>query len=104
MRIVPVSRNTEETIQKRYDYSVFFNETHFKFIIRHLHMSDDTISIDETGFNLHLRRKFGRAPSGKRVSLVVTNSRGHNISVCVCSYAKRGVTSFQGKSWSIQRR
>ncbi|KII69795.1 hypothetical protein RF11_05897 [Thelohanellus kitauei] len=45
-------------------------------------MSDDTIYIDETGFNLHLRRKFGRAPSRKRVSLVVTNSRGHNISVC----------------------
>ncbi|KII73302.1 hypothetical protein RF11_01022 [Thelohanellus kitauei] len=42
-------------------------------------MSDDTIYIDETGFNRHPMSKFGRAPSGKRVSLVVTNSRGHNI-------------------------
>ncbi|KII61074.1 hypothetical protein RF11_05791 [Thelohanellus kitauei] len=41
-------------------------------------MSDDTIYIDGTGFNLHLRRKFARAPSGKE---------GHNISVCTAMHS-----------------
>ncbi|KII68217.1 hypothetical protein RF11_05461 [Thelohanellus kitauei] len=64
-----------------YDYLIVFYETP-------LHMSDDTIYIDETGFNLHLRRKFGRAPGHERVSLFVTSSREHNI--CVCAAMHRG--------------
>ncbi|KII70655.1 hypothetical protein RF11_09928 [Thelohanellus kitauei] len=52
--------NENKTIQKTYDYSIVFYETSFKFIIRHLLMSHDTIYIDETGLNLHLRREEGR--------------------------------------------
>ncbi|KII70039.1 hypothetical protein RF11_08518 [Thelohanellus kitauei] len=72
-RLVPISRNTEETIQKLYDNAYSFFEVYLDFITRPLHMSDDAIYIDETGFNLHLRRKFGRSPSGKRVAITVSS-------------------------------
>jgi hypothetical protein len=38
--------------------------------------------VDECGFNLHLRRKYGRARRGHHASITVANSRGQNISVC----------------------
>jgi hypothetical protein len=40
------------------------------------------IWIDECGFNLYLRRKFGRSRRGDWASLTVANNRGRNISVC----------------------
>lgn len=44
--------------------------------------SGNVIYVDETGFNLHIRRRYGRSRRGERVNLVVANSRGRNISVC----------------------
>ncbi|KII63660.1 hypothetical protein RF11_06196 [Thelohanellus kitauei] len=42
----------------------------------------NVIYIDETWFNLHIRRSYGRSRWGKRVQLIVSNSRGRNISIC----------------------
>lgn len=36
------------------------------------------IFVDETGFNLHMRRNYGRSTSGKRVSATVPTIRGRN--------------------------
>lgn len=75
LRIIPESRNTPETICARREYALrFMNEAPMDR--RHI------IWIDETGFNLHLRRKYGRALAGLRANVVVANSRGHNISIC----------------------
>ena len=40
------------------------------------------VYVDETGFNLHIRRRFGRSERGSRANIVVANSRGRNISDC----------------------
>jgi hypothetical protein len=37
--------------------------------------------VDECGFNLHLRRNYGRNVSGSRVSLVVPTIRGRNVTL-----------------------
>ncbi|KII67547.1 hypothetical protein RF11_08387 [Thelohanellus kitauei] len=81
-RLVTISRNTEETSQKRCNYEISFFEVP-------LHMSEDVICIDETGINLHLRRKFGRSPSRKRVAITVSSSKGVNISGCAAMYNGR---------------
>jgi transposase len=47
----------------------------------------DILWVDETGFNLHLRRRHGRARVGQRVNLVVPTNRGRNISICAAMSA-----------------
>lgn len=75
LRTIPECRNSPDVIAARRCYA---NEL----------MSNPPIDrrciiwVDETGFNLHLRRKYGRAPSGLRANVVVANSRGRNISIC----------------------
>lgn len=75
LRQIPESRNSPEVIAARKDYANVF-------------MRDQPIDrkcivwVDETGFNLHLRRKYGRALAGLRANVVVANSRGANISIC----------------------
>ncbi|KII67412.1 hypothetical protein RF11_08424 [Thelohanellus kitauei] len=59
-------------------------------------MSEYVIYINETGFNLHLRRKFGRSPSGKRVATTVSSSKAVNISVCAAMY-NGGLYHFMSK-------
>ncbi|KII60259.1 hypothetical protein RF11_05753 [Thelohanellus kitauei] len=55
--------------------------TYSKLIVRPLHMSDDTIYMDERGFNLHLTRIFGRAPSRKRSEMFEKTWPGSKIVV-----------------------
>lgn len=74
IRQIPESRNTEETLDQRMVYCWDF--------VNHKPMDDHIIYIDETGFNLHVRRHFGRARKGKHACLVVPNNKGSNISVC----------------------
>lgn len=75
LRMVPESRNCPTTIQARKIYAQRF-------------LSDappdrrNIVWVDECGFNLHLRRRCGRAKRGARASTVVATSRGANISVC----------------------
>lgn len=75
LRTIPIGRNTPEVISARREYAfTFMNEA----------PSDrrQIIWIDESGFNMHLRRKYGRALAGLRANVVVANSRGYNLSIC----------------------
>ena len=75
MRVLPISRNTPEAIDARRQYAtMFLNDAPAD--------RNDVIWVDESGFNLHLRRRHGRAISGHRAAVVVANSRGRNISIC----------------------
>jgi transposase len=75
VRTIPLSRNCPATVLARKNYAQMF-------------LGDappdrrDIVWVDECGFNLHLRRKFGRARRGDRANLSVANNRGQNISVC----------------------
>ncbi|KII74595.1 hypothetical protein RF11_04910 [Thelohanellus kitauei] len=56
----------------RYPYSKF---------LRDVNVIKKVIYIDETGFNLHIRRRYGRSQIGERSHIVVANSRGRSINV-----------------------
>jgi hypothetical protein len=75
LRTLPIFRNCPATVQARREYAQRFPDEA---------PSDhrDIIWVDECGFNLHLRRKYGRAKRGERASIAVANNRGHNVSVC----------------------
>lgn len=75
LRAIPLSRNCPATIQSRKDYAQ-------KYLGEAPPDHRNIVWVDECGFNLHLRRKFGRARKGDRASVGVANSRGRNISVC----------------------
>lgn len=73
-RLVPEARNCEAQIAARYAYANMF--------IRDCPIERErVIWIDETGFNLHLRRSQGRSLRGTRATVTVANSRGRNISI-----------------------
>jgi transposase len=86
-RAIPASRNCPETISARHAYAQNFRQ--------HSPLdSQNIIWVDETGFNLHLRRRHGRALSGLRANLTVPNNRGRNISICG-AMSKEGFISHQ---------
>jgi transposase len=75
LRAMPVSRNCPSTVLARKQYAeVILGEAPPD--------RRNIVWVDECGFNLHLRRKYGRARRGERASIEVANARGHNISVC----------------------
>jgi transposase len=75
IRPMPLSRNSRDTVLSRKNYAE-------KFLDEAPLDRREIIWVDECGFNLHLRRKFGRARRGHHASLTVPNGRGQNISVC----------------------
>jgi transposase len=75
LRTIPASRNCPTTVQARLEYAQrFLNEVPAD--------RRNIIWLDESGFNLHLRRKYGRARCGLHANITVANSRGRNISIC----------------------
>lgn len=85
IRAIPERRNTQETIDARKAYAM-------KFMSEAPIDRRQVIWIDETGFNLHLRRKYGRALAGLRANIVVANSRGRNISICAAMSEEGALT------------
>jgi transposase len=75
LRAIPISRNCPSTVLARVHYAQ-------KFLAEAPIDHREIVWVDECGFNLHLRRKFGRARRGERASLAVANGRGQNISIC----------------------
>ena len=79
-RLVPESRNTPESIELRFEYATKFASEaptdHVKIIY-----------LDETGFNLHLRRKQGRSKKGTRAVIPVQSNKGKNISIAAAIYS-----------------
>jgi transposase len=81
LRLVPQARNEQEQIEARYEYASLFM----------LEAPDDRRNLiwaDETGFNLHIRRKKGRSMIGSRAAVTVPNSKGRNISVATAMSAE----------------
>ena len=74
-RPIPISRNCPDVLEARKQYAQ-------KFLNEAPPDRRDIVWVDECGFNLHIRRKFGRARRGEHASLPVANSRGRNISAC----------------------
>jgi transposase len=75
LRSISASRNSPKVVNARNTYA-------HTFLSSAPPDQRNIVWADETGFNLYLRRKYGRAPVGERASVVVANSRGRNISVC----------------------
>jgi transposase len=75
LRVMPLSRNCPATIQARLEYAQ-------RYLGDAPPDHKNIVWVDECGFNLHLRRRFGRARRSDRASIAVANSRGRNISVC----------------------
>jgi transposase len=74
LREVPISRNSPEQVERIFAYAVYYNNNAPNDAL-------ELIWVDETGFNLHIRRKFGRAQKGHRASIQVPTQRGKNISI-----------------------
>lgn len=66
--------NDSERITLR---SAFANE----FLTRASINDSKNIFIDETGFNLHIRRNYGRSLAGARVNVTVPTVRGRNVTL-----------------------
>jgi transposase len=74
LRAIPETRNSPNNIEARLQYAQWFSE-HIPYDRR------SVIFIDECGFNLHLRRKFGRAKIGENATILVPASKGRNVSM-----------------------
>ena len=75
LRAIPASRNCPETLQARLEYG-------HKFLNDAPADRKNIIWVDECGFNLHIRRKYGRSRRGEHATITVPNGRGRNISAC----------------------
>lgn len=78
----PAERNSPETKAKRRDYA------HWMLQIA---VHQEQIFIDETGFNLWLRRSRGRSRRGQRAVRVVGHRRGNNLSIIFAVSNVRGL-------------
>jgi transposase len=86
-RIIPEARNSEQQVESRFHYaSMFMQERPVE--------RGNIIWLDETGFNLHLRRRKGRSKIGERANVVVPNTQGKNISI-VAAMNETGLLSYK---------
>lgn len=75
VRALPMARNTPEAVILRRQYAeMYFRDAPTD--------QRNIIWVDECGFNLHLRRKHGRARNGERATVTIPNNRGQNQSIC----------------------
>ena len=75
MRITPAQRNSERTIEKRFDYAQQIVQNGLPF--------SSMYYIDECGFNIWLHRSYGRSRKGERAYRAAHGQRGRNISLCL---------------------
>jgi transposase len=87
LRLEPEARNSGEQLEARFNYAqMFMNDRPVE--------RGHVIWVDETGFNLHLRRRCGRSTRGTRATAVVPSARGRNISV-VAAMSETGLLHHQ---------
>jgi transposase len=70
--------NSEDTIEKRYAYASHFIESAPRD-------GRKLIFVDESGFNLHLRRNKARSKKGERAPVVIPTVRGRNVSLILAA-------------------
>jgi transposase len=83
---VPQAADTDELWLARRDYSLWFCRTNVR--------NGNVIFIDESGFQLTLRRGRGRSQKGKRSILIVPRTRTKNLSV-IAGMSALGVEHFK---------
>jgi len=82
LRYEPEDYNSPARINARATWTQNFLELGFSMM--------DCVFVDESGFNLHLTRRFGRSPKGKRASQVRPTQRGRNVSL-VAAVGREGI-------------
>ncbi len=83
---IPQAADTDELCLARRDYSLWFCRTNVR--------NGKVIFIDESGFQLTLRRGRGRSQKGKRSVLIVPRTRTKNLSV-IAGMSALGVEHFK---------
>lgn len=81
LKYTPVARNTPEAIAYRTEYVQWAARLE----------ENSVVFIDESGFNLHTRRKRGRSRIGKMAAIETSNSKGNNISLLLAISPAHGI-------------
>ena len=91
LRLQPVSRNPEHTIQRRFDFAQHFMEalydpaevrtSLFPSKFDFFYLFKKVLFMDESGFNFHISRPQAWSPIGSRAVQRVRDARGPNISL-----------------------
>lgn len=89
--LIPKKRNDDKVINERHDYAVKFMDILSKFDESHL------VFVDEVGFNVSMRSKRGRSPSGTPAVHVVSGIRTRNISIC-CAMTRNGIVKYDSQT------
>jgi len=84
VELIPVARNVEANVQKRYDYCR-------SIITKNV---DDLIFLDEMGVNWSMRQRYGRSLIGTTPRKTITTLRSQNISICA-GVSRRGLLNFK---------
>lgn len=79
--------NDQNRLEQRRDFATFF--------LTNCSVDDrNNVFIDESGFNLHMRRNYGRSSSGKRATIIVPTIRGKNITL-LSALNSEGIIHYQ---------
>jgi transposase len=92
LRKEPEGRNSESTMARRVVYCQEMSEEKEEYLV----------FIDESGFDLHTNRKRGRARVGRSATVITSNSKGGNITLCLALSPTRGVIHYKVKHGSMK--
>ena len=82
---IPFQRNLPENIEKRKQYSIRMGDAREELLI----------FVDETPFNLLIRRGRGRSKVGTRASIIVPCAKGNNVSCIAAMSPTRGLIHYE---------
>ena len=88
LRQEPADYNSPERIRMRQVWTQAFRESTASIA--------DAVFVDEAGFNLHMIRRFGRAPRGRRPVRIRPTAKGKNLSVVVAA-SREGIIASEVK-------
>jgi transposase len=90
--LIPIKRNDPETIEKRFAYAQEFMQMYGDEKME----QKQFVFIDESGFNISMRSKYGRAKKGCRAVSYVKHLRSENISLC-CAISTLGIIGWTAR-------
>lgn len=91
LTLVPINRNSNQNKALRNEYARFISD------IR----DEQFVFIDESGFNLHLSRRFGYSQKNTKAYIGVPNSKGVNVSL-ICAIDINGIVAYKIKTGSFK--
>jgi len=90
----PTGMNSPENKARRVQY--------VQTLMEHRHQRRNIVYIDETNFNLFIKRKFGRSKIGSRCAIVEPNNRGKNLH-CIGAIYSEGLIDFRTRRGSLKK-